>query len=317
MRDRTEHPTSDTLQLYAEGELDEREGQVVADHVTECRRCASEVDAWSLLFRELDDLPALGPSEGFRERVVSAAPRGSEGSPASVPERLRGFLERLVGGGRGRIGHLSPEGIQALLEGALGGRQRRQVQAHVAACAPCKAELESWTAVFQELASLPPLSPSPAFADRVMAGVAIPEPARGQSRAWALATELKAWARGLLPTGRKGWALAGGVVAAPAVGLAAAMVAVVAHPLLTVADLAAFLWWRTGDAATAMGGWAIQQAVEAPVPAAVYDVFGAVAGSPGLAAAGLAVIWSATVAAGWVLYKNVLSTYFVAEPHVR
>jgi anti-sigma factor RsiW len=71
--------------------------------------------------------------------------------------------------------HLSAERLQALLEGDLPGRERRSAEEHVAECARCSAELDSWRVLFEDLSGLPAHGPGTEFADRVMANVRLPE----------------------------------------------------------------------------------------------------------------------------------------------
>lgn len=319
------HLTGETFQAFLEGELEAARKARVEAHLAECRRCAAELEGWTLLFRELEELPALGPSPAFRERVLAQVPvRSPEGSP--VEARTPGFLERLrarlTGAGRSASEHLAPERIQELVEGALSGARKRTAAAHLAACGSCRAEAESWQALFRTLDQLPALEPSPDFGARVMAAVdveAVAERARASRTAlWRrLPAEALAAGRGLVPSTRRGWALAGGVVAAPAVALVAALGAVVAHPLLTMGDLVAFAWWRMSDLVGAAGTWALSQVVANPLLAQVWGLVELAAASPGVAAGGLLVLWTAMLGAAWVLYRNVVQPHFALEPHVR
>jgi anti-sigma factor RsiW len=318
------HLTSDLLQAYLEDELDRRQRSRVEAHLGECRRCAAELEGWSLLFRELDELPAMGPSPGFRQRVLAQVPVRPAGEAAS-DEAERGFWQRLVaavtGAGRSASEHLSPERLQDLAEGLLTGRRRKHARAHVAACGTCRNQVEEWQFLFRKLEALPELAPSPEFADRVMAAVdlaPVPAPAPAPEAFWKrLPADALAAARSLVPTTRKGWALAGSAVAAPAVAFLALVGAVVAHPLLTVGDLAAFLWWRTGDLAGLAGNWVLARFVESPLLGWAWALVEVVATSPALAAGGIALLWGTTLLAAWVLYRNVIQPFFALEQHVR
>lgn len=73
--------------------------------------------------------------------------------------------------------HASAERLQALLDGALPPRERVQIEEHVAACARCSEELESWRVLFEDLSALPRLGPARDFRDRVMAWVELPSQA--------------------------------------------------------------------------------------------------------------------------------------------
>jgi anti-sigma factor RsiW len=315
--ERIGHLASETLQAYLEGELASSVHRDVEAHLGECRRCAAELEGWSLLFRGLDELPELGPSEGFQERVLGQLP-GRSPSPAGLWDRIRSLV---TGAGSTASDHLSPERIQDLLDGALGGRSRRRAAAHLAACDPCRTEAKSWKTVFQSLSELAVFAPSAGFAERVMAAVE-PREVRGRAPApvrvgaWILG-ELRAAARSLVPSTRKGWALAGGIVAAPTVGLLVVLGAVAAHPLLTVGDLAAFVSWRAGDAVGAMAGWVLGQMMGSPLLSQAYGWLEVVAASPGIAVTGLLALWAVMLGAGLVLYRNVISPLFVVDRHVR
>ena len=105
--------------------------------------------------------------------------------------------------------HLLPNEIDLLLDGEVGfGVQ--PLKAHVRKCATCRAELEEARSIVAELEHLPHLSPSPLFAERVMARVQVFEP-------WHVAALNTA--RGWVPTSAPARALA----AAAAVSMAFAM----------------------------------------------------------------------------------------------
>jgi anti-sigma factor RsiW len=76
--------------------------------------------------------------------------------------------------------HLSAERIQAFLEGELPRREVTGIEAHLAACARCAGEVDTWRALFGELGDLPVLLPHEGFAQRVMTQVHVPE-----ARPWA------------------------------------------------------------------------------------------------------------------------------------
>jgi len=321
------HLLSETLQAYLEDALDPARRSEVEAHLGECRRCAAELEGWSLLFQDLEELPAMGPSPGFRERVLSQVPVHA---PAADPEaaEAQGLWDRLrnlvTGAGRSASEHLSPERIQDLLEGAIPRRRRQGATAHLAACGACRTEVEAWKFLFQTLEALPALEPSPGFQARVMAAVDLgrspaPVPAwkRLPAEAVAVARKLVPSPRKLIPSTKKGWALAGGAVGVPALGMASVLWAVVAHPLLTVGDLAAFVSWRATDLVGLAGGWMLGRIVDSPVLAQGWGLVELVASSPGVAVGGLLAIWSLMLGAAWVFYRNVIQPFFAMERHVR
>ena len=68
--------------------------------------------------------------------------------------------------------HLTPEDTDAWLAGALA----RAALEHLAGCPACRERAETERDVVSLIAALPLMSPTPGFADRVMARVAIPQP---------------------------------------------------------------------------------------------------------------------------------------------
>ncbi len=66
--------------------------------------------------------------------------------------------------------HLLPEEIDLLLDGDV-GFGTPPLKAHVRSCAQCSAELEGARALVRQLEHLPHVTPSPLFANRVMARV--------------------------------------------------------------------------------------------------------------------------------------------------
>jgi hypothetical protein len=68
--------------------------------------------------------------------------------------------------------HLSADDIDAWIAGHLGPAE----QTHLAACAACLESAEADRALIQQLGSLAIFSPSPLFADQVMAAVSLPDP---------------------------------------------------------------------------------------------------------------------------------------------
>lgn len=69
--------------------------------------------------------------------------------------------------------HLTPDDLDAWLAGALAPA----AQEHLAHCPACQERAETEREVIALLRALPLLSPTPGFADRIMARVSVPEPA--------------------------------------------------------------------------------------------------------------------------------------------
>jgi hypothetical protein len=122
--------------------------------------------------------------------------------------------------------------LELFAEEALPPGEQEDVAAHVASCAHCAAEVASHQALFAELAALPRLAPSPAFADLVMARVRVPQP-----------SPFELWLQRVLPNTRREWMICLAALAVPA-GAAAALVAwLISHPAVSL-----------------LSGWSIDQA---------------------------------------------------------
>lgn len=76
---------------------------------------------------------------------------------------------------RKHVEHLSPERLQALLEGELSRRERASAEKHLESCARCSAELDGWRVLFEGLDGLGSPRPIHGFAERVMSQVSIDE----------------------------------------------------------------------------------------------------------------------------------------------
>ena len=89
MREAGQHPTTESLESYAEGTLPAADRAVVASHLMSCVRCDSEVEDWRSLFQALATLPHFAPALGFANRVMAHV---------RIPEpwhaRASGWLER-------------------------------------------------------------------------------------------------------------------------------------------------------------------------------------------------------------------------------
>ncbi|MGH7507154.1 MAG: zf-HC2 domain-containing protein [Longimicrobiales bacterium] len=71
MRDSLRHPTSESLEAYAEGTLVTTEREVVASHLLGCPRCDADVDDWKTVLHTLSALPRFMPALGFGNRVMA------------------------------------------------------------------------------------------------------------------------------------------------------------------------------------------------------------------------------------------------------
>ena len=71
MSDAMIHPTAETLQGFAEGQLAAADRAVLESHLLGCAACQTEVEEWRSLFTMLATLPYHEPSKGFADRVMA------------------------------------------------------------------------------------------------------------------------------------------------------------------------------------------------------------------------------------------------------
>lgn len=91
MNERLNHPTSERLEAFVEGILDEGTYAVVASHLLACPRCEGEVEEWRSLFAVLRSLPSFVPAPGFASRVMAHVR-----IPQPWHARASGFLGRFI-----------------------------------------------------------------------------------------------------------------------------------------------------------------------------------------------------------------------------
>lgn len=331
MNESSKHLSSEILQAYLEEALSGERLDQAESHLSECARCASELEGWQLLFSDLGGISELAPPEGFADRVMAQVP-----VRRPLLSRVSDRIRSVVGSGlAGADGHLQPDRIQELLDGALGTGGRRRVERHLAACGRCRTEVREWEPLFQSLESLPRLEPSPGFADRTMAAfqasrvgaveeVPAAEPASVSDRVWAAMEAgldrglgLVRTAPRLLPATRRGWAFLLGAISLPAVGVLAMVSTVLFHPLVTLEGLAVFLRWRVAEQMQLVMGWMAERIVDSPVLLWLWEGAAALVAAPGLAVSVLLALWAATLVSGWVLYRNVIAPPSLEGRHAQ
>lgn len=300
------HLTPESVQALLDGALEGDEARAARAHVDTCARCRAEVEGWRLLFSELDGLGRLEPRPGFGDRVLTDV---KIPTPEALPwaARVLGWLG-LREGRRAPTRHLGPRGFQEYLEELVPERQRARMEAHLEGCGRCDRELETWRGLLARLESLPAFQPSPGFAEGVMARVRLgdaPAPALTPSR---IAARVAGWLRKVTPGTRKGWAVASGVALAPTVALGTILYTVFSHPLLTPGSLTAFLGWKVGDLTRAVGSWAFDQVVGSATALHALSAVDAMTAAPAVVAGGGVLLAGLTMAATWILYRNLIST---------
>ncbi|HEX5725916.1 MAG TPA: hypothetical protein VFX98_10660 [Longimicrobiaceae bacterium] len=124
--------------------------------------------------------------------------------------------------------HLPYWTLEQLAEGSLSAGEEARAREHLRGCAACAAELEGARALIAALEGLPVFTPSPAFADAVMARVLL-------QPALALAPQR---ARRWLPQTRRGWMLVLGALLVPSAPVLAFLAWLFSHPGMSVGAVA-------------------------------------------------------------------------------
>lgn len=165
-----DHLSAERLQAFLEGGLPQRDVARTEEHLAGCARCTVELDAWRVLFEDLDDLSSHRPLEGFADRVMAGV-RIPE--PLPLAARIRSRLAVVVSDAPS--GHTEDGVLQDFLDGTLAARKATRVGRHLEQCSTCAGAADSWLAVLRRLEGLEKFTPREGFADRVMARVEIPE----------------------------------------------------------------------------------------------------------------------------------------------
>lgn len=293
-----QHIGAETLQAFLEGRLPTGERQAAQEHLASCARCSAELDGWKLLFDELDQLPSLTPSSGFADAVMAEVHM-----PEALPlaARIRGWV-----GLASPEGHLSDERLQDFVEGLLPARHAARVRTHLDGCPRCAGDAAALETTIRHLAGLEHHAPSQGFAARVMAQVHVPAPAPAKVPEWRRAL---AWAGRLVPHTRKAWAALSGVAVTPVATLGLVVWTVFSHPTLTPGALASFAWWKATEAAGLLWQAVSSAALESASVFKLYSLLESLAVSPAAMAGAFVALSLATVAAVWVLYRNLIVSH--------
>lgn len=192
--------------------------------------------------------------------------------------------------------HPTPERLQAFVEASLEGAEHAVVESHVASCHRCTSEVEAWRSLFTALGGLPHLAPSAGFANRVMAGVELPQP-------WLV--RVLDLLRRFIPSTTRGWALATAFLALPVLAGTSLVAWLLSQPGVTVQGLWTITSGAVGQVATAAGGWLWSHWLDSTLAVYATDALELVSGHSG-GVIGLAVVTFATVTAAstWILYQN-------------
>lgn len=150
--------------------------------------------------------------------------------------------------------HLTDWTLEQLAEGMLPEAEQASAAAHLADCARCTAELEAYQALYAALGEVPRFAPSAGFQDAVMARVRIPQP----SPVWV-------WLQSWMPSTRRGWAMAGVAVAAPAVGLVALVLWLLSQPVVAGGALGEWVRLASASVVSAVFGVGVEWGVRSGV----------------------------------------------------
>jgi anti-sigma factor RsiW len=291
------HLGAETLQALLEGELSDGERIRTEEHLASCARCASELAGWRSLFDELGTLPTLAPGAGFQDRVLTEVR-----APEVLPLAAR--IAAAVGLG-GRERHPASDRLQDYVDEALPERQAARVRTHLDGCDLCAGEVAVWRSLEAKLGGLERLAPAEDFGERVMARVQIAVPAPARAPEWRRAL---AWAWSVVPRTRRAWAAICGVAVTPLTTMGLVLWTVFTHPALTPGALASFAWWKASALLSAAWTALTRTALESESLFGLYSVLESVVRSPSALAAMFLFFSLGTVAAAWVLYRNLVPT---------
>lgn len=289
-------PTTRRLFSYLDGELhpDERkrfEGEIARDSALQ-----AEVRAYRFVFAALKEMEPQVPAHDLSARVIA--------SLHIRPSVLSRLWTWLAGGSEWSVANVFDD----LHDGMLPARQARALKSLVSRGPEAAAVLAGWGRLHRELRRLPTLAPAEGFAERVMARVDLRERARSRIRVRHLLA-------GLWPGRQERLAAASGVAFGPTAAVVATGYMLFANnPLVTLSNLAGFLW-NQGIAAlpdalqgTLSTGAGILSDV---VPAGLVGV-----GANPAFMGGLFLLTTLTALSGWILYRNVAKTTGLERVHV-
>ncbi len=295
------HPARQRIQDFLDGQLSPGERTAFRKHLDTCTRCRTDVREWRELFSRLEEVERLDPGPAFADRVMDAVER-----PDPLPSRIVGWIRGFLPDPNPESRHLRPDTILDYLDGAAPASAVRRVEAHVEACAACHREVSEWQDVFHGLESLDRVSPPAGFTGAVMARVDARERPVA-TREPDLVDRALGWLEPLRPRGPRGWAAASAVAATPVIALVSGVLALFSHPLLTPSNLAAFLWWQVSDTAGAFATGALQGLAQSPLLLEIRETLQLLADAPLLVGAGAVMFSALTLAALWILHRNLTS----------
>lgn len=198
------------------------------------------------------------------------------------------------------LNHPPPERLESFAEEVLDGDERAFVDAHLTVCERCSTEVEELRSLFAALQTLPELTPSIGFADRVMERVRVKRPFLARANAWV---------ERLIPQTTRGWAAATTVFALPVLAASLLVLWLMSQPGVSAQGLWTITSGLAANAASAAWQWAWLRVAGSGIAATAVEMFQSIA-SVGRGEIGLAVVMFATLTGGsvYVLYQNLFRT---------
>ncbi|MGD8277385.1 MAG: zf-HC2 domain-containing protein [Gemmatimonadota bacterium] len=192
--------------------------------------------------------------------------------------------------------HLTGDRLDAYCDGSLEKDERGAVDAHVAHCSQCRAEVEDWRAVYAALAALPRFAPRKGFVDRVMARVRIRLP--WHARAGAVVARA-------LPRTTPGWAFAASILSVPVLFVGGFAAWLLSRSYVTAHGLWIFATDRFAEGANQVASGAVTRVFSSDVAAWIVANLTRLFDSAGARGVGAIAAASAMVVAvsAWVLYR--------------
>jgi hypothetical protein len=196
--------------------------------------------------------------------------------------------------------HPDTEKLQSFVEGTLDEGGRAVLESHLLGCSTCQSEVDEWRSLFTVLATLPQFSPSPKFADHIMASIQLPDP-------WYVRALVRVGdrAHGYAPKTTRGWALAAACLALPLTLFGVFATWLLSKPYMTASNIFAFTMHRSEEFLTSTARGMISQALQTDVALFLVRQLD-VLNSAGVGAAGalLAGIAVTTIVSMYILYQN-------------
>ncbi|MEM7415383.1 MAG: zf-HC2 domain-containing protein [Gemmatimonadota bacterium] len=291
----------ETIQDFLEGAFGPRRTRQIEAHLAASEQCSREVDEWAVLFRELDALPRLAPSQGFAEQVMAHVD-----TTASQPWAVR-LRERLAGLVRGDSSVCAPADIlQDFVDGALPSRKLARVRAHVGSCTSCAAEVHAWRQLHVHLHRLESPAPANGFAERVMAAYRI-EQMMAAAAPVPLRSKAAVAVRRTLGRPREALAALSGIAVTPMAIFGVAAWAVFSHPSVTLGSLLSFVAWQISDVVAMAGSGLANTVTNATSAVGGQAAVDALTGSPALLGSAVVAYLVISAFALRVLYKNLFA----------